>query len=43
MLDKSYQLLNKGPIRALVLIMALAMAFLCYVGSGVDLRLIQAH
>lgn len=27
MLDKSYQLLNKGPIRALVLIMALAMAF----------------
>ena len=27
MLDKSNQLLNKGPIRALVLIMALAMAF----------------
>ncbi|WP_066751772.1 cyd operon protein YbgE [Proteus myxofaciens] len=27
MLDKSYQLLNKGPIRALVLIMALGMAF----------------
>lgn len=27
MLDKSYQLLNKGPIRALVLIMALALAF----------------
>lgn len=27
MLDKSYQLLNKGPIRALVLLLALAMAF----------------